>query len=72
MKAFAAGCQPARTLSSFNLNVFRSPAMKRIFAASFLIAVSSLIAFGQTPGCAECLKDPREERVSGAPNDPWS
>jgi hypothetical protein len=45
--------------------------MKKIWAASFLIAVSSLIAFGQTPGCAECLKDPREGERWGPPNDPW-
>jgi hypothetical protein len=44
--------------------------MKRIFAAAFLIAVSSLIAFGQMAGCDECLKDPREEKW-GPPKDPW-
>lgn len=70
MKAFAAGGQLALTLSSSNLNVFRGPEMKRIVAASFLIAVSSLIAFGQTAGCDECLKDPREEKW-GPPKDPW-
>jgi UPF0176 protein len=39
----------------FSLNVL-SPEMKRICAASFLIAVSSLIAFGQTQSCAEWMR----------------
>jgi hypothetical protein len=37
--------------------------MKRIFAASLLIAVSSFIAFGQTPSRAEVLNDIETKRA---------
>ena len=37
--------------------------MKRIFAASLLVAVSSLIAFSQTPSRAEILNDIETKRA---------
>jgi hypothetical protein len=37
--------------------------MKRIFAASFLVAVSSFIAFGQTPSGAEVLSEMETKRA---------
>jgi hypothetical protein len=37
--------------------------MKRIFAASFLVAVSSFIAFGQTPSRAEVLSEMETKRA---------
>jgi len=37
--------------------------MKRIFAASLLVAASSLIAFGQTPSRAEVLNEMATKRA---------